>query len=202
MKPRISKMNWFRAGLIAVALMLNLSVASTYANETSVAMTFSGNGAFASPINLQYPNSTTIEENVSGSGALGAFTLRNVTADANSPAPDPPSTCSGGTLLFFPRVAGAAILRFEDGSLLNLTLPRGGDCIDLATNTGHCTLTFQVTGGTGRFKNASGVLTYTETALTVLSDDFGNPVFFDETGELKGTVSGVDIGDNGQGDGR
>ena len=162
-------------------------------------MTFSGNGAFAS---LQYPNSTTIEENVAGNGTLGRFTLRNITADANFPSPAPPSTCSGGTLLFFPRVAGATVLRFEDGSLLNLRLTNGGDCIDLAANVGHCTLIFQVAGGTGRFKDASGVLTYTETALPVLADDFGNPVFFDETGDLKGTVSGVDIGDEGHDDGR
>ena len=185
-----------------LTLMLYFGAASTYATESSVTMTFSGNGAFASAINLQYPNSTTIEENVAGNGTLGRFTLRNITADANSPSPDPPSTCAGGTLLFFPRVAGAAILRFEDGSLLNLTLTNGGDCIDLASNVGHCSLTLQVAGGTGRFKDASGVLTFTETALSVLSDDFGNPVFFDETGDLKGKVSGVDIGDDSQGGGR
>ena len=181
-----------------LTLMLYFGAASTYATESSVKMTFSGNGALASPINLQYPDTTTIEENVAGNGTLGRFTLRNITADANSPSPDPPSTCAGGTLLFFPRVAGAAILRFEDGSLLNLTLTNGGDCIDLAANEGHCTLTLQVAGGTGRFKNASGVLTYTETALPVLVDDFNNPVLFDETGGLTGTVSGVDIDEERQ----
>jgi hypothetical protein len=204
MRPSFSRTKWLLSGLFgfAVAAMLHFGAASAYAKERSVAMTFSGNGASASPINLQYPNSTTIEENVAGDGTLGAFTLRNITADANSPAPDPPSTCSGGSLLFFPRPAGAAILRFEDRSLLNLTLTSGGDCIDLAAGVGHCTLHFQVTGGTGRFKNASGALTYTETALPVLFDDVGNPVFFDESGELKGTVSGVDIGDEGHDDGR
>ena len=174
-----------------LTLLLYLGIPSAYGNERSVTMTFSGNGALASPINLQYPDSTTIEENVAGNGTLGRFTLRNITADANSPSPDPPRTCSGGTLLFFPRVAGAAVLRFEDGSLLNVTLKEGGDCIDVAANVGQCTLTLQVAGGTGRFKNASGVLTYTETALPVLADDFNNPVFFDETGGLTGTVSGV-----------
>ena len=186
--------------IATLTLMLYFGAASTYATGSSVTMTFSGNGAFASAINLQYPNSTTIEENVAGNGTLGRFTLRNITADANSPSPDPPSTCAGGTLLFFPRVAGAAILHFEDGSLLNLTLTNGGDCIDLASNEGHCTLTLQVTGGTGRFKSASGVLTYTETALPVLSDDFGNPVFFDETGGLTGTVLGVARGEEAQDD--
>ena len=66
----------------------------------------------------------------------------------------------------------------------------GGDCIDLAQMVGHCTLTLQITGGTGRFKDASGVLTLTETAAPVF-DAFNNPVFFTETGEITGTVSGV-----------
>ena len=204
MKPSLSRTSYFRTGLFgfAVALVLYFGVASADAKSRSVTMTFSGNGAFGSALNLQYPNTTTIEENVAGNGDLGGFTLRNVTADSNSPAPDPPSSCSGGSLLFFARPAGAAILRFEDGSLLNLTLTHGGDCIDLAAGTGHCTLSFQVSGGTGRFKNASGVLTYTETAVPVLADDFGNPVFFDESGELRGTISGVAFGDEDHDDGK
>ena len=52
-------------------------------------------------------------------------------------------------------------------------------------------MTFQITGGTGRFKNASGVLTLTETVLPVLADASNNPVFFASTGEFTGTVSGV-----------
>ena len=70
-------------------------------------------------------------------------------------------------------------------------MTQGADCIDLAAQQGHCTLTFQITGGTGRFKNASGVLTLTETVLPVLADASNNPVFFASTGEFTGTVSGV-----------
>ena len=40
-------------------------------------------------------------------------------------------------------------------------------------NEGHCTLIFEVNGGTGRFQNASGVLTYTENAEPVLFDASG-----------------------------
>lgn len=177
--------------LVTVALILNLGVAPAYAQDQSVKMKFSGNGAEASPINLQYPNTTTIEENVAGNGALGSFTLRNVTAEANSPSSQPPSTCSGPTHLYFPRLAGAGIFTFQDGSLLNVKLTQGDDCIDLVADEGHCTLTLQVTGGTGRFKGASGVLTYTETAVPVLADYFNNPVFIDETGQITGTISGV-----------
>ena len=52
-------------------------------------------------------------------------------------------------------------------------------------------MTFQITGGTGRFKDASGILTLTETVLPVLADASNNPVFFAATGEFTGTVSGV-----------
>jgi len=66
----------------------------------------------------------------------------------------------------------------------------------------HCTLTFEIIGGTGRFQDASGVLTYAETATPVLFDLLKNVVLGTETGEITitGTVSGVPIGDgqNGQ----
>jgi hypothetical protein len=64
-------------------------------------------------------------------------------------------------------------------------------CIDLATGQAHCILYFQVTGGTGRFQNATGLLTLTETVVPVLADINSNPVFFAATGEITGTVSGV-----------
>ena len=175
-----------------VALMLNFGVAAVYAQHgrpmtVRVKMVFSGNGA-PSPINLNQPDTSTSEENVAGDGTLGPFTFRNVSA--NSRTPHPSSTCPG---LFFPRVAGAGLLRFEDGSLLKVNLTQGGDCIDLVQMVGHCTLTFQINGGTGRFQNASGVLTLTETAHPILADALNNPVFFSETGELTGAVFGVNI---------
>ena len=177
---------------VLVALMLNLGVAGVYAQpgrpmNVRVKMTFSGNGA-PSPINLNQPNTSTGEENVAGDGTLGPFSFRNVSATANTPYPS--STCSG---LFFPRMAGAGLLRFQDGSLLKVNLTQGGDCIDLVQMVGHCTLTFQINGGTGRFQDASGVLTLTEAAHPILADAFNNPVFFTETGQLTGTVFGVDI---------
>jgi len=175
--------------ITTVALLLNIGVAGVYANEKPVTLTFSGNGQSGSAINLQQPNTTNGEENVVGTGTLGAFTFRNISADATSPQSS--NTCSGPNKAFFPRVAGAGIFRFEDGSLLNVTLTQGGDCINFAANEGNCTLTFQINGGTGRFKDASGTLTYTETALPVLTDALGNPVYFTETGDITGAIYGV-----------
>jgi hypothetical protein len=180
--------------LATVALMLNLGVAGIYAQQKPVTMTFSGTDA-ASTINLQQPNTHTGEDNLAGNGTLGPFTFRNIFAV--TAIPQPSSTCSGPTLLHFSRVAGAGVFRFQDGSLLKVHLTQGDDCIDLAAAPpqAHCTWTFQITGGTGRFKNASGNLTLTEIVVPVLADAFGNPVFFASTGEFTGTVSGVASGE-------
>ena len=171
--------------IATMALMLSLGVAGVYAQQRPVKMTFSGNGA-PSTIDLKHPNSGTVEENVAGNGTLGPFTFRDVRAAANSPQAS--SACAG---VFFPSVAGGGILRFQDGSLLKVNLTGGGDCIDFVHGVGHCTLTFQIAGGTGRFGGASGVLTYTETALPVLFDALGIPVFFTETGDITGTINGI-----------
>jgi hypothetical protein len=182
-----------------VALILNLGVASVYAHEKPVKMTFSGTSG-GSAINLEQPGTVTVEENFAGNGALGAFTFRNVSAETTTPQPT--STCSGANQIHFSRMSGAGVFRFEDGSLLKINVTQGDDCIDLAAQEGHCTVTFQIIGGTGRFKNASGVLTFSETNVPVLADAFSNPVFFALTGEFTGTVSGVARDDDDDRDGR
>ena len=105
-----------------------------------VKMTFSGD-AGPSAIDLKQPNTNTDEENLAGNGTLGPFTFRLVRASAT--APQPSSTCSGPTKLYFPNVAGAGLFRFQDGSLLKVNLTQGGDCIDFAAKEAHCTLTFK-----------------------------------------------------------
>jgi hypothetical protein len=171
-----------------MALMVTLSVAGVYAQQIPVNMRFSGD-AGPSVIDLKQPNTNTGEENLAGYGTQGLFTFRLVKASMATPQPS--STCSGATKFYFPNVAGAGLFRFFDGSLLKVNLTDGGDCIDFAANQAQCTLTFQVTGGTGRFKNASGGLTFTETSTPLLSDASSNPVFFTETGEFTGTISGL-----------
>jgi hypothetical protein len=175
--------------IAAIALMLNLGVASVYAQRYPIKMAYSGTSG-PSAINLQQPDTQTVEENFAGNGALGPFTFRMISAETTSPQ-QPPSTCSGPTNIYFSRVAGAGVFRFQDGSLLKVNVTQGADCIDLAAQQGHCTLTFQITGGTCRFKDASGTLTLTETNVPVLADALNNPVFFASTGEFTGTVSGV-----------
>ncbi|HLK49403.1 MAG TPA: hypothetical protein VKT49_14780 [Bryobacteraceae bacterium] len=83
--------------------------------------------------------------------------------------------------------------------MVNLT--QGSDCLQF-TSTGpvaHCTRTFQITGGTGRFKNASGgTIALTETVLAVLFDASSNPIFFAVTGQMAGTISGAGMGAEAQ----
>src|SRR4051794_4417485 len=78
-----------------------------------------------SSVDLKQPNATTAEENVAGNGTLGQFTFRDVRATAASPGPS--STCTG---IFFPSTLGGGVFRFQDGSLLTVTLLHGGDCLD------------------------------------------------------------------------
>jgi hypothetical protein len=174
--------------IAAIALMLNLGVASLYAQRYPAKMVFSGTVA-PSTVNLQQPGTTNDEENYAGNGSLGSFTFRNVRAI--TALPQSSSTCSGPNKIALSSKAGAGVFRFQDGSLLKVNLTQGEDCIDLAAGEAHCTLTFQITGGTGRFKDASGALTLTETVVPVLADALNNPVFFAATGEFTGTVSGV-----------
>jgi hypothetical protein len=171
--------------LATVALIFNLGVAGVYAQQKPLKMTFSGTTA-PSAVNLQQPDTTNSEIDSAGNGTLGPFTFRNVRAIRAFP--EPSSTCSGPTHLYFSSVAGAGVFRFQDGSLLKVNLTQGSDCIDLVAQQAHCTITFRITGGTGRFKDASGIVTLTETVLPVLAN---NPVFFAAEGVVTGTVSGV-----------
>ena len=173
---------------LPIAAMLTLGVATVYAQDSvSVKMTFSGISE-NSANNLLYPGTTSPndEDNFAGTGTLGSFTLRNVRALT---PPLPSNTCD----LYFMELDGGGIFRFQDGSLLYLQLTSGSDCISFATGLAHCTVNFQITGGTGRFKNASGALVLTETVATVLSDatPMQNPVLEAATGEITGTVYGV-----------
>ena len=168
-----------------MVVMLSLGVASVYAQQIPVNMTFSGSGA-PSAMDLKQPNANNVEENVTGNGTLGSFTFRDIRAAAM--VPQSSATCAG---TFFPAVAGGGILRFQDGTLLKLSLKEGGDCIDLAHLKATCTLIFEIEGGTGRFLTASGLLTYTEMAEPVLFDAPGKAAFAAESGRITGTISGV-----------
>ncbi len=186
-----SSSTWVSMELLATAtLMLNFGVAGIYAESVSVHLTVSGTAA-NSTVQLT-PGTPSSEYNLAGGGLLDPFTIRVVNSTAANP--DFPNTCSGPTKLHFASVAGAAVLRSWDGSLLTLNLTDGSDCIDFAANQALCIRNFKITGGTSRFKNASGSLTLTMTVVPLAVDSTGtNPVFFSVTGEVKGTASKVSL---------
>jgi hypothetical protein len=174
--------------IATVALMLNLGVAGIYAQQKPVKMTFSGTNV-ATAINLQN-NTVTDETHLAGGGSLGQFTFRELHADG--PAPQPPGGCLGP---FFGVVTGAGVFHFQDESQLIVTVMNGSGCINLAAGTAAFTVNYQIRGGTGRFKGASGTLTLTSTLIPVLFNAAGAPELLTNTGEIKGTISGVSVED-------
>jgi hypothetical protein len=175
---------------LMAAMFLTVALALPAAAEkVTVNMKFSGTSAGSALTNVLQANTSNAEDDFAGNGPLGSFTYRFVYATLNFPTPS--SVCPSQSNLHFSDPVGAAVFRFHDGSLLYAKLTQGDDCIDLVAGLAHCTRTFQITGGTGRFKNASGILTLTETILPVLADASSNPVFFATTGDIKGTISGV-----------
>jgi hypothetical protein len=169
--------------IATLALMFYLVVAGVYAQDRPVKMTFSGTNV-ATTINL-LPNTVTDEQQSAGNGTFGAFTFRELHADG--PAAQPPSGCSGPN---FAVLAGAGVFRFQDGSLLIVTVVDGSGCVDLAAMHSIITVKYQITGGTGRFEGTSGVLAYTATMKPVLRNAAGAPALLALTGEIEGAVSG------------
>src|SRR5262245_20221618 len=167
--------------VLLASLMLHLGVAGLYAQEKRVKMTFSGTNV-ATTINLR-ANTITDETHLAGGGSLGPFTFRELHADGASP--QPPSGCLGPN---FGVLAGAGVFRFEDGSLLIVSVADGSGCINLAAGQAALTVTYQITGGTRRFKESSGSLTMTATLMPVLGNASNAPALLTNTGKFEGTV--------------
>ena len=177
-----------------VALMFAFGAASVYAQHVPLALSFSGTEV-NSPINLG-PGVFASDNTFIGSGTLGSFTFHAIEGSAV-----PPGNCPATNHPY----AGGGVFRFEDGSLLMVNLIQGSDCLQF-TPTGpvaHCTRTYQVIGGTGRLKNASGgTIGLTGTVLAVLFDATNNPALFATTGNMTGIISGVAIAAEPQGAGQ
>jgi hypothetical protein len=72
----------------------------------------------------------------------------------------------------------------------------GAGCVNLAEGTAAITVNYQIKGGFGRFKGASGTLTLTSTLTPVLFNAAGAPELLTNTGgKITGTISGVSIDD-------
>ena len=190
--------------LTTVALMLNLGIASLYAQQPAeehsgasrVRMRFSGS-TMSTTLAIA-PDTLNHESHVAGNSSLGPFTYRGLWAD--EPGSGSTGSCGSGFGRVVPVVAGAGVFRFEDGSLLAVQLTEGTLCVDLtdpAHPVGRQFETYQITGGTGRFRHAAAscsvtagdcTLQLTATRGLVLRDSSGAPKFFMFTGEFQGTL--------------
>jgi hypothetical protein len=72
-------------------------------------------------------------------------------------------------------LSGAGVFRFQDGSLLIVTVTDGPGCINLVEHNAALTVNYEITGGTGRFTNASGNLTMTATLVAILRNAAKDP---------------------------
>ena len=183
--------------IATLTLLLNLGIAAIHAQDRTVKMMFSG--IIQVTTLIAQPASNTDEESLEGHGTFGPYTYRELHTDPAAPQPSP--TCSGPSQIYFPTVAGGGIFRFHEGSLLTVKVTGGGLCIDLAAGAAHLALTYQITGGTGRFHGASGSLTRTAIWTPVLFDSNNGVLMATDTGQFDGTVSGPGINGEGQ-DGR
>jgi len=166
--------------IATVALMLSLGVTGAFAQERPIKMSYSGSNV-ATTINLR-PGTVTDETQLAGTGTLGAFTFRELHADGLAPQP---VVCAGPS---FGVLAGAGVFRFQDGSLLIVTVTDGSGCINLAERNAALTVNYEITGGTGRFTNASGNLTMTATLVVILRNASKDPALLINTGEFEGTL--------------
>ena len=151
------------------------------------------------------PNTLNHESHVAGNSPLGPFTYRGLWAD--DPGSQSSGSCGSGFGPNFRLVAGGGVFRFEDGSLLTVQLTEGTSCIDIADPAhpvGRQFGTYQITGGTGRFKRAAAscgatagdcTLQLTSTLGVVLRDSSGAVKFLTFTGEFEGTVPHFGKGD-------
>jgi len=175
--------------ITTMALMLNLGVAGMYAQQLPVKMTLSGTKV-ATTINLA-PNSRTDEVQLAGNGTLGPFTFRGLRADETQPQSF--GRCGDGSGPNLRLVAGGGVFRFQDGSLLTVTITGGALCVDLDHLVGHLQETYQITSGTGRFEGARGAFQLTSTLQAVLSDTANSAVLLTIMGESDGMIFGAAI---------
>jgi len=172
-----------------VAAFLTMALALPAAAQ-QVKMTVSGTATGIGGVLQPDSNPSNADDHLAGTGPLGSFTFRLINAEPNSPSSS--STCSGANKLYLQVTTGGGVFRFQDNSLLYVRLTGGSDCIDFSALQALCIRVLQITGGTGRFKHASGELTLTETVIPVLFDVSGTqPILSAVTGGITGSINGV-----------
>ena len=92
---------------------------------------------------------------------------------------------------FFGVLKGAGVFRFQDGSLLIVTVVDGSGCINPTAGNAALIVNYQISGGSGRFAGASGDLKMTGTLMCWLRNASNACTFLTNTGKFEGTIFGA-----------
>jgi hypothetical protein len=168
---------------------------SLFGEQRPLKLTYSGT-MVATTIDIA-PGTVTDEEQLAGTGTLGKFTFRKLRVDALVPTF---GGCGKGVGPIFAVTGGAGVFRFEDGSLLNVTVTQGVLCVDVSNPqnlVGYLNETYPVVSGTGRFQNVAASCATTPSDCTFKSNGTLSAILFDSTGQAAklltniGTFEGV-----------
>ena len=72
--------------------------------------------------------------------------------------------------------------------MLIVTVTDGSGCVNLEARHAVLTVNYEITGGTGRFTDASGNLTMTSTIAAILRNAANAPALLINAGEFEGTL--------------
>lgn len=114
--------------------------------------------------------------------AVGSPGAAEIRALGQTKGPPMFGACLDGAGLVLEMDFNDIVATFKDMSQLFASLDTGSICIDLATGEVDSEIDLEITGGTGRFEGATGVL-----LLTGISSPIGGPLNSAFT-EVKGTI--------------
>ena len=196
--------------LTTVALMLNLGIASLYAQQPAeepsgasrIRMTFSGS-TMSTTLAIA-PDTLNHESHVAGNSSLGPLPI--VACGLTLPARGPPAVAAAVSAGRFPLWPARGCFASRTEVSWRPSSRRESVCGGLGSRAsgGSPVRDYQITGGTGRFRHAAASCavpaadcTFQLTAIRglVLRDSAGAPKFFMFTGEFQGTLPHFGNGD-------
>lgn len=175
---------------VATALVMAVGIGRAQAKELPYKESFSGTFV-STEFDSNGDGVSGALELVEGKSTLGPFTLQGIGEFRNPNAPNPPPPCtlpngeSGFEVVPLPT---PIVHRFQSsGDLLFAELSSGSLCFALATTDQSFKVTATITGGTGRFADATGSIEVEGTAK-VLGGDAAGHFFGAQSGKATGTI--------------
>jgi len=168
------------------ALLVCTLIFAPMAEARRLAGDFSGAAIQAqTDINGDGDNSTSATAAFEGRSSFGVVTT---TGASEFLVWDGMSFC-GSTAVTVNYAAASAVMRFDSGDLLYLKLIAGSACYDYVNHSFTFSYDSSVTGGTGSFAGATGVVTTTGKGQNLLFDANDRGVLTAVRGTFKGDVA-------------